>query len=81
MIAGRLPAGYTCFERWNSKPYCKDAGLEVYGVVEYPRALSIQERPCSGWGVQKSDYRSDYQNDYPNPAKRCHWLPNMKIER
>lgn len=44
----RVPAGYTRFERWNSKPYCKDAGQEAYGVVEYPRPLTAQERTAAG---------------------------------
>ena len=48
MTADRLPAGYTRFERWNSKPYCKDAGREVYGVVEYTRRLTIKERVVCG---------------------------------
>ena len=53
MTADRLPAGYTRFERWNSKPYCKDAGREVYGVVEYSRALTIQEMTVFGLGRSK----------------------------
>ena len=53
MTAARLPAGYTRFERWNSKPYCKDAGRVVYGVVEYPRPLSIQEMTVFGLGRAK----------------------------
>ena len=48
MTAGRLPVGYIRFERWNSKPYCKDAGQEAYGVVEYPRPLTVQERTAAG---------------------------------
>ena len=48
ITADRLPAGYTRFERWNSKPYCKDAGQEAFGMVEYPRPLSIQERAVFG---------------------------------
>ena len=43
ITADCLPAGYIRFERWNSKPFCKDAGQDAYGVVEYPRALTIQE--------------------------------------
>ena len=48
MTADRLPAGYTRFERWNSKPYCRDAGLEAFGVVEYPRPLTVKELAASG---------------------------------
>ena len=43
ITADCLPAGYIRFERWNRKPFCKDAGQDAYGVVEYPRALTIQE--------------------------------------
>ena len=50
MTADRLPAGYIHFERWNSKPYCKDAGMEIYGIVEYSRPLSIQEMTVFGLG-------------------------------
>lgn len=39
VTADRIPSGYTRFERWNSRPYSKDAGQEAYGVVEYPRPL------------------------------------------
>ena len=53
MTADRLPAGCIRFERWNSKPYCKDAGMEIYGVVEYSRPLSIQEMTIFGLGCSK----------------------------
>ena len=53
MTSDRLPAGYIRFERWNSKPYCKDAGMEIYGVVEYSRPLSIQEMTVFGLGCSK----------------------------
>ena len=53
MTADRLPDGYIRFERWNSKPYCMDAGREVYGVVEYSRPLSIPEMTILGLGRSK----------------------------
>ena len=48
VTSDRIPAGYTRFERWNSKPYCWDAGQEAYGVVEYPRPLTVQEMAVFG---------------------------------
>lgn len=46
--AKRIPAGYTRFERWDSKPFCRDVGQEVFGVVEYERALSQKEMTIHG---------------------------------
>lgn len=48
LTADRIPAGYTRFERWASKPYCADAGTHVFGVVEYPRSLTAQEMAVFG---------------------------------
>lgn len=48
VTADRVPAGYTRFESWSSKPYCKDAGREVFGIVEYPRPLTIKEITVCG---------------------------------
>ena len=54
VTADRIPSGYTRFERWNSKPYCKDAGQEAYGVVEYPRPLTAQEMAVFGLARRKA---------------------------
>ena len=48
VTADRIPAGFTHFECWNSRPYSKDAGQEAYGVVEYPRPLTVQEMAVFG---------------------------------
>ena len=49
----RVPAGFTRFERWNSRPFCRSAGQEVFGVVEYPRPLTVQEMTVFGLTRQK----------------------------
>ena len=53
MSADRLPAGYTRFERWNSRPRCRDARQEAFGIVEYSRPLTIKEMTAFGLSCRK----------------------------
>ena len=53
VTADRVPAGYTRFERWNRKPYCKDAGMEAFGIVEYSRPLTVKEMTVCGLRFRK----------------------------